>query len=216
MSERNRKLAQEKGELENEVAELRKQMQVILNVQKSVYEKETQKSYATLDEAEEAAILEGDIAKVRAIRKQREDFEKTKLSFDEPEQKPEANQQISQEDKRLFDNWTADNTWFHEDKVMQATATTYFGTLSERLPLQERLEMVSEETERRFSDKLGIPKAPRVEWGIRGVQSSKKQYSYNDLPADVRKNCDFMAKRHGFTKDQIARMQQEAIKEYFN
>lgn len=216
LNERNRKLAQEKGQLENEVAELRKQMQVILNVQKSVYEKETQKSYATLDEAEEAAILEGDVAKVRAIRKQREDFEKTKLSFDEPEQKPEANQQISREDKRLFDNWTADNPWFHEDKVMQATAATYFGTLSERLPLQERLEMVSEEIERRFGDKLGVPKAPRVESGIRGVQSSRKQYSYNDLPAEVRKNCDFMAKRHGFTKDQIARMQQEAIKEYFN
>lgn len=214
LNERNRKLAQEKGQLENEVAELRKQMQVILNVQKSVYEKETQKSYATLDEAEEAAILEGDVAKVRAIRKQREDLEKSKVSFEDDQ--PETKQQISREDKMLFDDWTADNTWFHQDKVMQATAATYFGTLSERLPLKERLEMVTDEIERRFGDKLGIQKAPRVESGVRGVQTTKKQYSYNDLPADVRKNCDYMAKRHGFTKEQIAKMQQEAIKEYFN
>lgn len=215
LNERNRKLAAEKTSLEKEIAELRKQMNVILNVQKVAYEEKTQSRVQSLDEAEEAAILEGDVAKVRTIQKQRLDLEKNKVSFEEPEQ-VEPKQEISREDKILFDNWTADNAWFFEDKVMQATAATYFGTLSERIPLKERLEMVDEEIERRFGDKLGIPKAPRVESGIRGVQSSKKQYTYNDLPAEVRKNCDYMAKRHGFSKEQVAKMQQEAIKEYFN
>lgn len=215
LNERNRKLTKEKTALENQVAELQKQMQLILNIQKSSYEKDTQKNYASLDEAEEAAILEGDVAKVRAIRKQREDLEKTKISFEEPQiEQPKA--AISRDDKDLMDNWVADNTWFHQNKVMQAAATAFFGELSERIPLQERLEMVSDEIHQRFSDKLGISKAPKVDSGVRGMQTGKKQYSYNDLPAEVRKACEFQAKRHGFSKEQIARMQQDAIKDYFN
>jgi hypothetical protein len=215
LNERNRKLAKEKTVLESEVAEMRKQMQVMLNVQKIAQEREFTKSYTSLDEAEENAILEGDVAKVRAIRQQRDDLAKSKVVFDEPEVEQPKNQ-ISRDEKVLFDNWTADNTWFHQDKVLQALAATYFGELSERIPLQERLEMVTEEVEKRFGDKLGISKAPKVESGQRGIKTGKAQHSYNDLPADVRKNCDFMAKRHNFSKEQVARMQQEAIKEYFN
>tara|TARA_R110000868_G_scaffold29030_3_gene107956 strand:- start:10397 stop:11362 length:966 start_codon:yes stop_codon:yes gene_type:complete len=215
LNERNRKLAKEKTVLETQVAELGKQMQVLLNVQKIAQESQFTKSYASLDEAEENAILEGDVAKVRAIRQQRDDLAKSKVVFDEPEVEQPRNQ-INRDEKALFDNWTADNTWFHQDKVLQAVAAAYFGDLSERIPLQERLEMVTEEVEKRFSDKLGISKAPRVESGQRGIKTGKAQHSYNDLPADVRKNCDFMAKRHNFSKDQVARMQQEAIKEYFN
>ena len=215
LNERNRKLAKEKSVLETEVAEMRKQMQVMLNVQKIAQEREFTKSYTSLDEAEENAILEGDVAKVRAIRQQRDDLAKSKVAFDEPEvEQPKT--EVSRDDKVLFDNWTAENPWFYEDKVMQATAASYFGTLSERIDLKERLDMVDEEIERRFSDKLGISKAPRVESGQRGIQTGKAQRSYNDLPTDVRKNCDFMAKRHNFSKEQVARMQQEAIKEYFN
>jgi hypothetical protein len=190
-------------------------MQVLLNVQKIAQESQFTKSYASLDEAEENAILEGDVAKVRAIRQQRDDLAKSKVVFDEPEVEQPKNQ-INRDEKALFDNWTADNTWFHQDKVLQAVAAAYFGDLSERIPLQERLEMVTEEVEKRFSDKLGISKAPRIESGQRGIKTGKAQHSYSDLPADVRKNCDFMAKRHNFSKDQVARMQQEAIKEYFN
>lgn len=215
LNERNRKLTAEKTALEKEMAELRKQMSVLMNVQKIAYEEKTQSRVQSLDEAEEAAILEGDVAKVRAIQKQRQEFEKNKVSFEEPEiEEPKTG--LSRDDKELMDGWVADNTWFHQDKVMQAVATAYFGELSERIPLQERLEMVSEEIQTRFGDKLGTRKAPKVESGVRGVQSFKKQYTYNDLPAEVRKNCDYMAKRHGFTKEQVAKMQQEAIKEYFN
>ena len=215
LNERNRKLTAEKTALEREMAELRKQMNVILNVQKVAYEEKTQSRAQSLEEAEEAAILEGDVAKVRAIQKQRSELEKNRVSFEEPEVAQPV-KQINRNDKVVIDNWSADNTWFHQDKVMQAAATAYFGTLSESLPLEERLELVSDEIEARFEDKLGTRKAPRVESGIRGVQSTKKQYSYSDLPSDVRKNCDFMAKRHGFTKEQVAKMHQEAIKEYFN
>lgn len=215
LNERNRKLTAEKTALEKEMAELRKQMNVILNVQKVAYEEKTQSRVQSLDEAEEAAILEGDVAKVRAIQKQRLELEKNKVSFEEPEIEQPV-KQLNRDDKAIIDNWSADNVWFHQDKVMQAAATAYFGTLSEALSLEERLELVSEEIQTRFGDKLGIRKAPKVESGVRGVQSTKKQYTYNDLPAEVRKNCDYMAKRHGFTKEQVAKMQQEAIKEYFN
>lgn len=215
LNERNRKLTAEKTALEKEMAELRKQMNVILNVQKVAYEEKTQSRVQSLDEAEEAAILEGDVAKVRAIQKQRLELEKNKVSFEEPEVEQPV-KQLNRDDKAIIDNWSADNVWFHQDKVMQAAATAYFGTLSEALSLEERLELVSEEIQTRFGDKLGIRKAPKVESGVRGVQSTKKQYTYNDLPAEVRKNCDYMAKRHGFTKEQVAKMQQEAIKEYFN
>lgn len=215
LNERNRKLTAEKTALEKEMAELRKQMSVLMNVQKIAYEEKTQSRVQSLDEAEEAAILEGDVAKVRAIQKQRLELEKNKVSFEEPEVEQPV-RQINRDDKAIIDNWSADNVWFHQDKVMQAAATAYFGTLSEALPLEERLELVSEEIQTRFGDKLGIRKAPKVESGLRGVQSTKKQYTYNDLPAEVRKNCDYMAKRHGFTKEQVAKMQQEAIKEYFN
>lgn len=215
LNERNRKLTAEKTALEKEMAELRKQVSILTNVQKIAYEEKTQSRVQSLDEAEEAAILEGDVAKVRAIQKQRLELEKNKISFEEPEVEQPV-RQINRDDKAIIDNWSADNTWFHQDKVMQAAATAYFGTLSEALPLEERLELVSDEIQTRFGDKLGIRKAPKVESGVRGVQSTKKQYTYNDLPAEVRKNCDFMAKRHGFTKEQVAKMQQEAIKEYFN
>lgn len=216
LNERNRKLTAEKTALEKEMAELRKQMNIMLNVQKIAYEEKTQNRFQSLEEAEEQAILEGDVAKVRAIQKQKLELEKSKGVFDEREiDEPKPNT-INQTDKEVIDNWAADNSWFHQDRVMQAAAIAYFGDLSERIPVEERLEMVSEEIKARFGDKLGIPKVPKVESGIRGIQSTKKQYTYNDLPADVRKNCDFLARRHGFTKEQVAKMQQEAIREYFN
>lgn len=220
LNERNRKLASEKTALEREMSELRKQMDVILNVQKFAYEENNQKRFQSLDEAEENAILEGDVAKVRAIQKQRNELEKNKISFaenkiDENIQE-EPKSQIQPEDKKIFDNWTADNTWFHQDKVMQVMAATYFGELSERIPLQERLEMVTEEVEKRFSDKLNRARAPSVESGQRGINVGKKQYSYNDLPLDVRQTCQYFAKKHNFTSAQIKDMQQNAINDYFN
>ena len=214
LNERNRKLASEKTALEKEMSELRKQMDVMLNVQKIAYEEKTQNKFQSLEEAEESAILEGDVAKVRAIQKQRLELEKNKISFEEPEIEQPKNQ-ISRDEKVLFDNWTADNTWFHEDKVLQASAAAYFGTLSERIPLEERLDLVSDEIRSRFSDKLGVSKAPRVESGVRGVQNTRKQNSYNDLPAEIKKSCEFFAKRYNFDKDKIAKMQQTSIKEYF-
>jgi hypothetical protein len=220
LNERNRKLASEKTALEREMSELRKQMDVILNVQKFAYEENNQKRFQSLDEAEENAILEGDVAKVKAIQKQRNELEKNKISFaenkiDENIQE-EPKSQIQPEDKKIFDNWTADNTWFHQDKVMQVMAATYFGELSERIPLQERLEMVTEEVEKRFSDKLNRTKAPSVESGQRGINVGKKQYTYNDLPLDVRQTCQYFAKKHNFTATQIKDMQQNAINDYFN
>jgi hypothetical protein len=215
LNERNRKLAAEKTALEKKVEEMQRQMNVMLNVQKLAYEEKTQSRFQSLDEAEEAAILEGDVAKVRAIQKQRLELEKNKVSFEEP-QVEEPKKEINPGDKEVFDEWAPDNTWFYESAPMRGYAETYFATLSERIPLRERLEMVTEEIQSRFSDKLGISKAPRVESGQRGVQVGKRQYSYNDLPADVRKACDFMAKKHRFTKEQVTKMQQEAVKEYFN
>jgi len=215
LNERNRKLAKEKSVLESEVAEMSKQMQVMLNVQKISQEREFTKSYTSLDEAAENAMLEGDVAKVRAIRQQRDDLAKSKVVFEEPEVEQPKNQ-ISRNEKVLFDNWTADNAWFHQDKIMQATATAYFGTLSERISLEERLEMVSEEIQSRFSDKLNRTKAPSVESGQRGINVGKKQYSYNDLPLEVRQTCQHFAKKHNFTATQIKDMQQNAINDYFN
>ena len=214
LNERNRKLASEKTALEKQMAEMQKQMNVMLSVQKLAYEEKTQNKFQSLEEAEEQAILEGDIAKVRAIQKQRFEFEKNKISFEEPKIEQPRNQ-ISRDEKVLFDNWTADNTWFNENMVLQASATAYFGTLSDRIPLEERLELVSDEIRSRFSDKLGISKAPRVESGVRGMQSTRKQNSYSDLPEQIRKNNEFFAKRHNFNKEQIAKMQQTSIKEYF-
>ena len=220
LNERNRKLASEKTALEKEMSELRKQMNVILNVQKFAYEDNNQKRFQSLDEAEENAILEGDVAKVRAIQKQRNELEKNKISFTEnkidEEIQEEPKQQIQPEDKKIFDNWAPDNTWFYENAPMRGYAETYFATLSERIPLRERLEMVSEEIESRFSDKLNKTKAPSVESGQRGINVGKKQYTYNDLPEDVRKTCQYFAKKHNFTSAQIKDMQQTAINDYFN
>lgn len=215
LNERNRKLTAEKTALEKEMAELRKQMGIIMNVQKIAYEEKTQSRFQSLDEAEEAAILEGDVTKVRAIQKQRLELEKNKVSFDEF-QVQEPKKEINPGDKEVFDEWAPDNTWFYESSPMRGYAETYFATLPERIPLRDRLEMVTEEIQSRFSDKLGISKAPKVESGQRGLQVGRKQHSYNDLPDDVRKACDFMAKKHRFTKEQVTKMQQEAIKEYFN
>ena len=39
---------------------------------------------------------------------------------------------------------------------------------------------------------------------------------YNDLPEDVRKTCQYFAKKHNFTSTQIKDMQQTAINDYFN
>ena len=75
--------------------------------------------------------------------------------------------------------------------------------------------MVSQEVKNRFSDKLGFSKAPRVESGVRGMQNTRKQHSYNDLPADIKKGCEFFAKKWNFDKDKIAKMQQTAVKDYF-
>jgi len=220
LNERNRKLTTENRALEKRLEDMQKQMDVILNVQKFAYEDNNQKRFQSLDEAEENAILEGDVAKVRAIQKQRNELEKNKISFTENKIdeniQEEPKSQIQPEDKKIFDNWTADNTWFHQDKIMQATATAYFGTLSERISLEERLEMVSEEIESRFSDKLNRTKAPSVESGKRGINVGKKQYTYNDLPLEVRQTCQYFAKKHNFTSAQIKDMQQNAINDYFN
>lgn len=214
LNERNRKLAAEKSSLERQMAEMQKQMNVMLSVQKLAYEEKSQNKFQSLDEAEESAILEGDVAKVRAIQKQRSELEKNKISFEEPEvEQPKT--QISRDEKVLFDNWTADNTWFHQDKVMQAAAAAYFGDLSERISLEERLEMVSDEIKSRFGDKLGITKAPKVESGARGM-SSRKQYTYGDLPKATRDGCEQLAKKFNFNETQIKQMKDNAVKTYFN
>jgi len=83
LNERNRKLTAEKTALEKRLEDMQKQMGVILNVQKFAYEENNQKRFQSLDEAEENAILEGDVAKVRAIQKQRNELEKNKISFTE-------------------------------------------------------------------------------------------------------------------------------------
>jgi hypothetical protein len=214
LNERNRKLNAQKSALEQEMAELRKQMNVMLNVQKTAYEEKTQSRVQSLDEAEESAILEGDVANLRDIQKKRAELEKNKVFFEEPEIEQPRNQ-ISRNEKVLFDNWTADNTWFHQDKIMQATETAYFGTVSERISLEERLEMVSEEIQSRFGDKLGVTKAPRVESGARGM-SSKKQYTYGDLPKATRESCEQLAKKFNFNETQIKQMKDNAVKTYFN
>lgn len=214
LNERNRKLAAEKSSLERQMAEMQKQMNVMLSVQKLAYEEKAQNKFQSLEEAEESAILEGDVAKVRAIQKQRLELEKNKISFEEPEvEQPRT--QISRDEKVLFDNWTADNTWFHQDKVMQAAAAAYFGDLSERISLEERLEMVSDEIKSRFGDKLGITKAPKVESGARGM-SSRKQYAYGDLPKATRDGCEQLAKKFNFNETQIKQMKDNAVKTYFN
>lgn len=220
LNERNRKLTAEKTALEKRLEDMQKQMDVILNVQKFSYEENNQKRFQSLDEAEENAILEGDVAKVRAIQKQRNELEKNKISFTENKIdeniQEEPKSQIQPEDKKIFDNWAPDNTWFYENAPMRGYAETYFATLSERIPLRERLEMVSEEIESRFSDKLNITKAPSVESGQRGISVGKKQYTYNDLPLEVRQTCQYFAKKHNFTSAQIKDMQQNAINDYFN
>ena len=214
LNERNRKLASQKTILEKEMSELRKQMDVMLNVQKIAYEEKTQNKFQSLEEAEESAILEGDVAKVRSIQKQRLELEKNKISFEEPVIEQPRNQ-ISRDEKVLFDNWTADNTWFYEDKVLQASAAAYFGTLSERVPLEERLDLVSDEIKSRFGDKLGITKAPKVESGARGM-SSRKQYTYGDVPKAIRDGCEQLAKKFNFNETQIKQMKDNAVKTYFN
>jgi hypothetical protein len=220
LNERNRKLTAEKTALEKRLEDMQKQMDVILNVQKFAYEDNNQKRFQSLDEAEENAILEGDVAKVRAIQKQRNELEKNKISFSEnkidEKVQEEPKSQIQPEDKKIFDNWAPDNTWFYENAPMRGYAETYFATLSERIPLRERLEMVSEEIESRFSDKLNITKAPSVESGQRGINVGKKQYTYNDLPLEVRQTCQYFAQKHKFTPAQIKDMQQNAINDYFN
>lgn len=220
LNERNRKLTAEKTALEKRLEDMQKQMDVILNVQKFSYEENNQKRFQSLDEAEENAILEGDVAKVRAIQKQRNELEKNKISFaenkiDENIQE-EPKSQIQPEDKKIFDNWAPDNTWFYENAPMRGYAETYFATLSERIPLRERLEMVTEEIQSRFSDKLNKTKAPSVESGQRGINVGKKQYTYNDLPLEVRQTCQYFAKKHNFTSAQIKDMQQNAVNDYFN
>jgi hypothetical protein len=220
LNERNRKLTAEKTALEKRLEDMQKQMDVILNVQKFAYEDNNQKRFQSLDEAEENAILEGDVAKVRAIQKQRNELEKNKISFAENKidenigEEPKS--QIQPEDKKIFDNWAPDNTWFYENASMRGYAETYFATLSERISLRERLEMVSEEIQSRFSDKLNITRAPSVESGQRGINVGKKQYTYNDLPLDVRQTCQYFAKKHNFTVTQIKDMHQNAINDYFN
>lgn len=220
LNERNRKLTAEKTALEKRLEEMQKQMDVILNVQKYAYEENNQKRFQSLDEAEETAILEGDVAKVRAIQKQRNELEKNKISFSENkiEEKiqEEPKPQIQPEDKKIFDNWIPDNTWFYENSPMRGYAETYFSTLSERIPLNERLEMVTEEIHLRFSDKFNNTKAPSVESGKRGINVGKKQYTYNDLPLDVRQTCQYFARKHNFTSEQIKQMQQNAVNDYFN
>ena len=214
LNERNRKLAAEKSSLERQMAEMQKQMNVMLSVQKLAYEEKAQNKFQSLDEAEESAILEGDVAKVRAIQKKRSELEKNKISFEEREvEQPKT--QINHDEKVLFDNWTADNTWFHQDKVMQAAAAAYYDTLSERISLEERLEMVSDEIKSRFGDKLGITKAPKVESGARGM-SSRKQYTYGDLPKATKDGCEQLAKKFNFNEAQIKQMKDNAVKTYFN
>jgi hypothetical protein len=220
LNERNRKLTAEKTALEKRLEDMQKQMDVILNVQKFAYEDNNQKRFQSLDEAEENAILEGDVAKVRAIQKQRNELEKNKISFAENKIdeniREEPKSQIQPEDKKIFDNWAPDNTWFYENAPMRGYAETYFATLSERIPLRERLEMVSEEIQSTFSNKLNRARAPSVESGQRGINVGKKQHTYNDLPLDVRQTCQYFAKKHNFTSAQIKDMQQNAINDYFN
>jgi hypothetical protein len=217
-NERTRTLGREKAEAEERAAALERQVQELLKYNKTREEREMKSSRSVLDQQEDQAILEGDIERVRAIRAQRESLEREKFTFSE-EPKQEANV-FTPREQNIFKEWAAENIWFHRDLKLQAYASNMFNELHENNPRQsliEKLEMVQEEIENRFGDKIGrtTRKPIRVDSGLRGMQSSQPQtLSYNEIPADAKAMCEGFIKKGKMSPEAAKKLRAEYVKEY--
>lgn len=221
-NERTRTLAREKAETDKRNAALEKQVQELIAYNKTREEREVKHSQSQLEKMEEEAILEGDVERVKALRRQMADVEKTKFTFSEPTQ-PQQQPRISQDEVDLFKDWQAVNTWFVKDVKLQSYADKMFDELTAenpRLSTGQKLEMISEEVEQRFSDKINLThqrKPISVASGVRGMRPAQaKTISYNEVPVEARAMCEGFIKRDKMNPDQAKKLRAEYVKEYSN
>lgn len=217
-NERVRKLSKEKTEAEKQNIILQKQIEELVRYNKTREEREIQSTQVHLDAEERQAIMEGDVDRVMSIRKQKEEVAKTQFAFSEPDQQQVT--QFSPTDLAIFQDWQVTNSWFNRDPSLKIYASSVFDQISlenPRLSVQDRLEMVQEEVEERFSDKVFTQrrKPVSVDSGIRGMQVNKpKTISFNEIPDEAKKMCEGFIKKGRLNLEQAKKLRAEYVKEY--
>ena len=198
-----------------ENAELKKQLQQLVEYNKKKEEREFNNISQSLDKEEEEAILMGDIDKVREIRARKVKIAESKFDF---ETKPEA-YAPKEEDQATFNNWVSTNNWYYNDQAMRRYAEGLYDDLKDpNLSLTDKLLQIEDEVRNRFADKLGSTrKSISVNSGMRGASGAKpKTMAFADLPAQAREACEKQIKLYKYSGAQAEKMRANYLSAYKN
>ena len=198
-----------------ENAELKKQVQQLLEYNKKKEEREFDNISLSLDREEEDAILMGDIDKVREIRAKKVKIVESKFDF---ETKPEV-YAPKEEDQATFNNWVSTNNWYYKDQAMRRYAEGLYDDLKDpNLSLKDKLLQIEDDVRDRFADKLGSTrKSIPVNSGMRGASGAKpKTTAFADLPAQAREACEKQIKLYKYSGAQAEKMRANYLSAYKN
>lgn len=220
--ERARKVREEKAEIEKRNVELEKQLKQLIEYNKKKEEREVSRSVELLDREEEEAILEGDLEKVKSIRKRKESVASSRFNFDDNQPSPApAVKQPSVQDQAIFNDWLAVNDWYGNDNAVKGYADGLYEQIkasNPAAPLQEILKEVEQDVRQNLSLRLGLAddrKPITVGSGSRGTSAGRAvTISYNDLPAQTRATCEKFIKLYKYSGEQANKMRANYVKEY--
>jgi hypothetical protein len=193
MEKLNGKLAQKDAEL----SEIRATMEEFRKFHNETEARAYTRAIADLKKEKVTAIEQGDGVRVVELDEQID-------SLKEAQAKPAVQQKQPVEDPELgraYGEWLAENTWFNTDLELQELAVDFGDAIKARNPNllgKEFLAKVTEKVKKTRPDKFENPARNNSTVGSGGQGSGsgigRKKKSYENLPADAKKECDRFTK----------------------
>jgi len=219
--ERYNQVNKENDELKQELEELRKSMNQILEINKVKEERDFKQYTLSLDSQLQEARENGDVDKFENLLRQKMDLENSKYQFKEESkvpqsqptyqqpqptyQQPQSGSNLNPHYQKVLDEWASENQWFNEDPQMRAMALNYSNQMinnGEHLnaPFEYNLQKIRDHVATVYPHKMKANKPIQVESANSGFGTGQeRKKSWIDLPDAVKKTYA-MAKATGKTK----------------
>lgn len=201
LMERISKQGKALSRLEKEKDELKNALKQMGEHQKKIQKLEYEKALKTLKEEKAEALEQNDYETYEELNEKYDEVKKDAQAFEEAEDEladeedgNKEGQQLSEEDTKLIQDWSKNNTWYSQDRTMTIVAGTLGDEYLEQNPgdIQGMLKHVDREIRKEFPHKFKR-KTPNQgaapETSGRGKSKSKgrgKKYGVNDLSDEQR------------------------------
>lgn len=204
-----RKYETELSGLKTTIEEQKKTTEKLVKMGETVSQQAYERAKRELVQQQMEAVATGNVTAWERL-----EGEKEKLVKPEPIPVPENRVEPLNPD---FQQWHQGNDWYLKDEDMTMFANTYGQKLAKdtpNLPYPQWLANVEDKIKKAFPHKFTNPKrdaASIVDSGAgrTGGVTSTRAKSYNDLPADAKKQCDI------YVRDGLIKTREAYTKSYF-